>query len=113
MARSSAAPERLYPQITWESHPMRAERRIRRQMDAVLRLCFAGLTLSQVARIPGGPGLRTMRRWASENLYSFRAQYWQFRREHVLDRLRVGIEADYRQILGRAQRRNRTRERTR
>ncbi|MGA2974705.1 MAG: hypothetical protein ABSF77_05280 [Spirochaetia bacterium] len=81
-SRPDPVPERIVGRISWESYSLRAEKRIRANMDLVLDLCSRyDLSLVDVAKIPGAPGLRTMRRWASENLYDFGKRYKQTRRE--------------------------------
>ena len=104
METSSTAPERLCPCITWESEPLRAEKRIRRQIDQVLRLCWDGFDLVRVARIPGAPGLRTLRRWVSLNLYGFGRQYHLIMRGREVERIRAGLQADLGKIRARVDR---------
>jgi hypothetical protein len=90
---------------------MRAEKRIRKNMSRVLWLCFNGYTLPDVARLPGYPGLRTMRTWCRENLNGFGRMYHLLMRERAIDRIQAGVMADYRQIRAKVERKNRTKER--
>lgn len=106
--------ERLYATMTWEGEPVRAEKRIKRNIEKVLLLCYDGLDLVRISNMPGAPGLRTMRRWVSENLYGFGRKYHLLMRQRAIDRLAAGIEADYRRIRVRAERnRKRTGQRDR
>jgi hypothetical protein len=81
MADSSPALERIRQTIEWgPGEGLRAVKRIKRNMDQVLELCFKhGLSLVDVAKVNGAPGLRTMRRWESENLYDFSKRYKKIR----------------------------------
>jgi hypothetical protein len=109
----SPAPERLCPRMTFEGEPMRAEKRIRRQIDQVLRLCWDGHDLVRISKIPGAPGLRTLRRWCSLDLWGFGRQYHLILRGRAVERLRAGMEADLSSIrakVDRAERRAEVRE---
>jgi hypothetical protein len=68
---------------SWDNTPMRAESRIKRNIEATLWLCEEyHATLPQIARIPGVPSLRTFRYWLSKDLYGFRKRYRQARLDH-------------------------------
>jgi hypothetical protein len=102
--------ERYYATISWEGYAMRAEKRIRRDMDRVLRLCYEGADLVRVSRIPGAPGLRTLRRWVSLNLYGFGRQYHLLMRGRAVERIRGGLKADLGKIRARIERQAEARE---
>jgi hypothetical protein len=89
---------------SWEDIPLRAEKRIRRQIREVTFRLWDGLTLAQVARLPGAPGLRTMRRWASENLCGFGKEYHLILRGRAVERIRAGLQADLGKIRARVDR---------
>ena len=118
MADSSPAPERHCLSMTWESEPLRAEDRIRRQMEAVTLLLWRGLTIAQIAAMRGRsetrlPSERTLRRWTAENLLGFGKEYHMLMRERAIDRIHAAVEADIKVITARAARRSRTPDRTR
>ena len=94
---------------SWESEPLRGEKRIRKQMDAVLWLCFQGYTLPQIAKLPDSPCLRTLRAWCANNLLGFGKTYRFYRLQHVGARVEAAFEADLRQIRAKVER-NRARE---
>ena len=59
----------------WEEYPLRAGERIHRQIEAVTLRLWSGMTLAEVARLPGSPGLRTLRRWTALNWYGLGKEY--------------------------------------
>jgi hypothetical protein len=104
MADDSPAPQRYYATVSWESEPMRAEKRIRRQIDQVLRLCYDGADLVRISKSAGAPGLRTLRRWVSLDLYGFGRTYHMLLRGRAVERIRAGMEDDLKWIRARVDR---------
>jgi hypothetical protein len=110
MADDSPAPQRYYATVSWESEPMRAEKRIRRQIEAVTLWLWKGLTLAQVARMPGAPGESTLRRWVSLNLCGLGREYHLILRGRAVERIRAGMEADLISIRAKVERNLRTKD---
>ena len=97
----------------WEEYPLRAGERIHRQIEAVTLRLWSGMTLAEVARLPGSPGLRTLRRWTALNWYGLGKEYHSLLRVRSILSLRARIKGDLRTMEARAERRVRTESRTR
>lgn len=108
-----AEPERIRQTIEWTAEPLRNEKRIKQKVDRVLYYCrFHGFDLVGISKMPGSPGLRTMRRWCAENLYGIGKEYGQIMRERAINRMHASLQEDLRKIEARVARENRTPDRT-
>ena len=92
----------------WEEYPLRAGERIHRQIEAVTLRLWSGMTLAEVARLPGSPGLRTLRRWTAKNWYGLGKEYHSLVTARAIVRMREGVLADLATIQRRQERRVRT-----
>ena len=113
--KQSPAPQRFYARIEWSNEPLRAEKRIRRQMELVTLLVWKGFTIAQIAamrRIGDArlPSERTLRRWTAQDMLGFGKEYHQFMRARSIQRLGAGIASDFRQIRARVERQAKVRE---
>jgi hypothetical protein len=58
-----------------QSYPQRAGERITDHILWVLSRAEEGFSLARIAKIPGAPGLRTMRRWCADSVLGFDEYY--------------------------------------